>query len=220
MCMHLPPWTIWILGVCVFFIACLETPDSPEISSTTPEIAICVFQSDSSCANPLQVSPTDSFTLYASVDPKESAAKLSFTWKSAEGKSLETGISFVTDTSCVPDSLVVLDKYKNRLAYALDFIFDTAPILNSKTVPENGDTLTGDSTTAFLFEFSATDADKGDSLFYTLELDSTQYKAGTFTSVYQSGLAPGSHRFRVFVQDSYGLKDSSDWISFIVQGEK
>jgi len=218
--MHLPKWTIWFFGICAFFTACLESPDSPEISSDTPEISICILQSDSSCTNPLQASPTDSFTLYANVYPKAYTSRLSFIWKTTSGKSLKNGNPFATDTSCVPDSLIILDKYKNRLAYALEFIFDTAPVLSSKTIPAQGDTLVGDSTTAFLFEFSATDADKGDSLFYTIELDSTKYYAGTFTSIYQSGLTTGTHKFRVFVQDVYGLKDSTDWISFIVQGEK
>jgi len=218
--MKLPAWTIWVLGVCVFLIACLETPDSPEVSSTTPEILICISQTDSSCSTPLQASPTEPFTLQAKVSPSSVQSELSFKWILASGKTLKTGTTFETDTSQVPDSLIVTDDYKNRLSFALDFIFDTAPVLSSQTVPAKGDTLLGDSTTAFLFEYSATDADKGDSLVYTLVLDSTEYFAGSLTSVYQSGFAVGEHRFRVFVQDVYGLQDSTDWVTFTVQEEE
>jgi hypothetical protein len=218
--MKLPAWTIWVLGVCVFLIACLETPDSPEVSSTTPEILICISQTDSSCSTPLQASPTEPFTLQAKVSPSSVQSELSFKWILASGKTLKTGTTFETDTSQVPDSLIVTDDYKNRLSFALDFIFDTAPVLSSQTVPAKGDTLLGDSTTAFLFEYSATDADKGDSLVYTLVLDSTEYFAAALTSVYQSGFAVGEHRFRVFVQDVYGLQDSTDWVTFTVQEEE
>lgn len=218
--MKLPAWTIWVLGVCVFLIACLETPDSPEVSSTTPEILICISQTDSSCSTPLQASPTEPFTLQAKVSPSSVQSELSFKWILASGKTLKTGSTFETDTSQVPDSLIVTDDYKNRLSFALDFIFDTAPVLSSQTVPAKGDTLLGDSTTAFLFEYSATDADKGDSLVYTLVLDSTEYFAASLTSVYQSGFAVGEHRFRVFVQDVYGLQDSTDWVTFTVQEEE
>ncbi|MBP5247305.1 MAG: hypothetical protein J6Z31_05535 [Fibrobacter sp.] len=216
--MQLPRWTIF--GICVWIVACLEAPGSPEISSDTPEISICLFQADSSCGNPLQASPTDSFTLYAKVTPSSYTSKLSFIWKTSTEKTLQKGSQFSTDTSRVPDSLIILDNYENRLAYALDFIFDTAPVMKKKTVPADGDTLFGDSTTAFLFEYFATDADKGDSLFYTLVLDSTEYFAGTLTSVYQSGFAIGNHQYRILVEDAYGLKDSTDWISFTVQEEK
>lgn len=218
--MKLPLRTIWVLGICVFLIACLETPDSPEVSSTTPEILICISQTDSSCTSPLQASPTEPFTLQANVFPSSAKSELSFKWISAKSETLKTGTPFKTDTSRVPDSLIVTDDNKNRLSFALDFIFDTAPVLNSKTVPANGDTLFGDSTTAFFFEYSATDADKGDSLVYTLVLDSTEYFAGSMTTLYQSGLAEGEHAFRVIVQDVYGLKDSTDWIEFTVQEEK
>ncbi len=218
--MRLPRWTICFFGICAIFIACLETPNSPEFSGASSEISVCIYQTDSSCINPLQVSPTDSFTLYAKVFPSDYTSKLSFIWKGASGKTLHKGSHFSTDTSRVPDSLIVLDKYENRFALALDFIFDTAPEFLDETVPANGDVLIGDSTTAFLFEYSATDADKGDSLFYTLVLDSTEYFAGTLTSLYQSGLTIGKHRFRIFVRDGYGLKDSTDWISFTVQREE
>ncbi len=140
-------------------------------------------------------------------------------WKKAPDRILHEGPEFSTDTSRVPDSLVVLDRYENRLSKPLHFIFDTAPKFSAQTVPAENDTLRGDSLTAFRFAYSATDDDPGDTLFYTVLLDSNRYAVGTITEFFQSGFSPGEHSFRVIATDRYGLSDSTPQIRFFVEEE-
>ncbi len=202
---------------CMLLFACLETPDSPAKIGNLFRLSVCL-EKDSSCTIPLQVSPGDSFTVYAKTSPAEFENLLQFSWIKNE-KVLHRGKFFATDTSQVPDSLIAIDDEGNRLSFSLDFTLDSPPKLSQKIIPENGDTLAGNSATAFFFSYSATDADKKDSLFYTLEWDSTFFYAGNLTQIYQSGFAPGNHTFRVYVQDRYGLRDSSEIIHFFVVEE-
>ena len=60
------------------------------------------------------------------------------------------------------------------------------------------------------------DADADDTLLYTLTIDSTDYSAGALTQVQQSGIAPGNHKFRVRVEDSFGDADTLAWRKFTV----
>lgn len=201
---------------CLLFGACLETPSEPKISAETPTLAVCAEQGNASCQKSLQLSPSDSFTVKAQVSPDSFRGKLQFLWKMAPSQILCEGPEFSTDTSCVPDSLVAIDRYGNRLSKPLHFIFDTAPKLSARTVPAKNDTLRGDSSTAFRFAYFATDNDPGDTLFYTVILDSVRYDVGTLTEFFQSGFSPGEHFFQVFAKDLYGLSDSTPQIRFLV----
>lgn len=210
-------WTIPFF--CLLFGACLETPSEPRISADTPSIAICAEQKNAFCQKSLQLSPSDSFTLKAQAIPDSFQKKLRFLWKKFPDRILHEGSEFSTDTSRVPDSLVLLDRYENRLSEPLHFIFDTAPKFSSLTVPAENDTLRGDSSTAFRFAYSATDDDPGDTLFYTIVLDSVRYDVGALTEFFQSGFSPGEHLFQAFARDHYGLSDSTPQIRFFVEDE-
>lgn len=210
-------WKILSAFLPFFLFACLETPDSPEIFNRTPTVSICAVQRDSTCVQPLQVSPSDSFLLDAHVS--EFKDDLKFQWVQAPKKILSEAPRFATESSCVPDSLLIFDTMGNRLSFPVSFLFDSAPILDSQTVPAEGDTLRGSATEAFFFSYSASDVDE-DSLFYTVVFDSLEFFAGTLTEIFQSGFTPGWHSFRIFVKDSYGLADSSDVIRFFVEDEK
>lgn len=208
--------TVPILFGSLLLEACLEAPDAPQIFAETPRISVCMFQNDTLCKIELQASPSDSFTLRANVFPESLFADLRFTWKRSPDEVLKEGSEFATDTSRVPDSLIASDRYGNRISEPLDFIFDSPPKFLDETVPEENDTLYGDASTAFLFAYGATDADPEDTLAYTVLLDSASFDAGTLTRFFQSGFAPGIHTFRVFVEDRYGLRDSTEIIRFFV----
>ena len=210
---------IFLFLFCGILFACLEVPDSPVLSMESPPLSACLIQNSSPCKTTLQASPNDSFSVIAKISPAYLEDSLHFSWK-ANGKILASNAQFKTDTSRVPDTLVAQDSYGNSLSFPLSFVFDTAPQISTKTIPANGDTLRGNATTAFLFAYSATDPDQNDSLFFTLELDSARFSVGTLTRIYQSGFSAGSHTFRVFVQDGYGLRDSSETIRFFVVEEK
>ncbi len=205
-----------ILLSCLLFGACLETPNAPRISADTPAIAVRAEQDGIFTQGSLQLSPADSFTLKALTTPDSFRKDLRFLWKRTSGEILHEGCDFSTDTSRVPDSLVALDRYENRLSKPLRFIFDTAPKLSKRTVPAENDTLRGDSSTAFRFAYSATDTDPGDTIFYTVFIDSLHYDVGTLVEFFQSGFSPGEHFFQVFARDIYGLSDSTPQIRFLV----
>lgn len=209
-----PQWAIPLFGL--LFAACLETPNAPRISADTPTIAVCAEQNGRLFQETLQLSPSDSFTLKASSIPDSFQQKLRFLWQSASREILHEGSDFSTDTSRVPDSLVALDRYGNRLSKPLHFVFDTAPKLSARTVPAENDTLRGNRSTAFRFAYSATDPDPGDTLFYTVFIDSSRYDVGALTEFFQSGFSPGEHFFQVFAKDLYGLSDSTPPIRFLV----
>lgn len=201
---------------CLFLVACLETPQAPRISADTPRIDVCAEQDGNFIRDTLQLSPSDSFTLKAYATPDSFQERLRFLWKRASGEILHEGSDFSTDTSRVPDSLVSLDRYENRLAKPLHFVFDTAPKFSEATVPEENDTLRGDRSTAFRFAYSAIDSDPGDTVFYTVTIDSSRYDVGTLVEFFQSGFSPGEHFFQVFARDIYGLSDSTPRIRFFV----
>lgn len=209
--------TLWIFLAGILVVACLDSPDSPQINSEPVSISVCAFQKDSSCADPLKISPRDSFTLYAKISPGAAAGELSLRWVLGGGKVLAEGLEFKTDSSHAPDSLLVFDAEKNRLGTKIEYLFDNPPQFDSILSPADGDTLAGDSTTAFRFAYAASDADEGDSLFFTAVWDSVEFYAGTLTEVYQSGFSEGAHTFQVFVQDSRGQSDSSQTIRFYVR---
>lgn len=211
-------WTIPFF--CLLFAACLETPSAPRISAGTPTIAVCAEQKNVPCQNSLQLSPSDSFTVKVQVFPDSLQKKLCFLWKNFSGLILHEGPEFSTDTSRVPDSLVILDRYENRLSRPLRFIFDTAPKFSEVTLPAENDTLRGDSSTAFRFAYMATDDDPNDTLFYTVVIDSNLYAVGPLTEFFQSGFSPGEHFFQAFAKDLYGLSDSTPQIRFFVKEDE
>lgn len=204
------------LFLCLFYTACLETLENPEYSKNGLEVSVCIMQNGNSCSYTLQATPADSFELKAVTTPEELEDSLDYYWVKKKTV-LSTKKAFTTDTSSVPDSLIAKDKNGNSLTVALDFIFDTTPELDSITVPRDSDTLYGNESTAFTFSFHAEDKDKGDTLFYTFEADSTSFYAGTFTSIIQSGFSPGKHKFRIIVKDILGLSDTLSYRTFFVK---
>lgn len=211
--------TAWIFFSGIFLIACLESPDSPKINSEPISVSICAFQRDSSCTVPLQLSPRDSFSLYAKISSKKNDGELFLRWILDDGKILADGAQFSTDSSNAPDSLILLDSEGNRLGTFVEYLFDNAPKFNAETAPADGDTLVGDSTFAFRFAYSATDADEGDTLRYTVVWDSVSFYAGTQTELFQSGFSPGLHTFWVIVEDPHGQSDTSKTVRFVVSEE-
>lgn len=196
--------------------ACLEAPSSPEISGTTLSVSVCALQRDTSCSVPFQISPADSFTLFAETLPDSAVKKLSFRWVKGKEELCPSAV-FATDSSRAPDTLLVEDSQGNRLSAPVAYLFDSAPVFQGILSPADGDTLAGDSTTAFRFAYAARDDDAGDSLFYTLEFDGEPFFAGTHTEVSTSGFSAGAHTFRITVKDSFGLADSSDVVRFFVR---
>lgn len=201
---------------CLLPQACLEAPSSPKISGGTLSVSVCARQRDTSCSAPFQISPADSFALFAKILPDSAAQKLSFRWVKG-GEELCPAAIFATDSSRAPDSLLVEDSQGNRLSTPVAFLFDSAPVFQGILSPADGDTLSGDSTTSFHFAYAARDDDAGDSLFYTLEFDAEPFYAGTLTEVFTSGFSAGTHTFRVTVKDSFGLSDTSDAVTFFVR---
>lgn len=207
---------LWTFAFGIFLEACLEAPDAPNFAETSPRFSVCIARENAPCNAELQVSPADSFTIRVQTVPDSLQKKLRFLWVRIPNEILFEGDEFSTDTSRVPDSLVIADVQGNRLARELAFLFDTPPRLSQKTVPADGDTLRGNFSTAFRFAYSATDDDSDDTIRYTVVLDSAVFDVGTATEFFQSGFSPGPHEFRIFVEDGFGLRDSTSRIRFFV----
>lgn len=205
----------WIFAFGIFLEACLEAPGAPSIVESSPQFFVCAAGNGSPCNADLQVSPADSFSVKVRTFPDSLQKKLRFLWTRIPSEILFEGNEFSTDTSRVPDSLVIADAEGNRYVRALTFVFDTAPRI-SETVPADGDTLRGNFSTAFRFAYSAIDDDPGDTLRYTVFLDSVEFGVGTITEFFQSGFSPGTHTFQVLVSDRFGLGDSTPKIRFFV----
>ena len=88
----------------------------------SPTLSACLIQNSSPCKNTLQASPNDSFSVIAKISPAYLEDSLHFSWK-ANGKILASNAQFKTDTSRVPDTLVVQDSYGNSLSFPLSFVF-------------------------------------------------------------------------------------------------
>ena len=197
----------------VLLNGCLDIPDSPDSPPEIDHISVYVEQEGIKDSSILKIFPGDSAVLKVSVFPRQYKKDFSFEWKRA-GKTLGTGESYVippkAPTRDIPTRLTAYDPLGGEKTVSFNVIANTPPQMDSITSPAAGDTLYGNTSTAFLFRWSASDKDLnyGDALDFTLVVDSTRYELGHLNSIRQSGFAPGEHNVYVVVYDAYGDSDS------------
>ena len=187
---------------------CLEVQETPDVSESAPQISVLLFQAGHSDSTLLQATPLKKFTLRAQVSPDSLESSLHYRWTRGTAIIANTQEAVIKDTSKIPNALTVTDDEGNSIQSSFKVLLNTPPQMDSAATPADGDTLYGNARTAFTFTWNANDADTGDTLSYTLTIDSTDYSAGSLTQVQQSGLIPGTHKFRVRVEDSFGDADT------------
>jgi hypothetical protein len=204
------------LAAGIFIAGCLEVPGTPDVSESAPRISVLLFQSGHSDSTQLQATPLKEFTLRAEVSPDSVKNRLHYRWSRGTAVIADSQEMVIADTARIPDKLTVADDEGNSIQVSFRVLLNTPPQMDSSATPAAGDTLYGNSRTAFTFAWGASEADAGDTLLYTLTIDSTDYSAGALTQVQQSGVAPGNHKFRVRVEDSFGDADTLAWHKFTV----
>lgn len=199
----------------LFLAACLDVPSSYEGGVMLDSVKLkLVLGGDTTSV--LQAPAGSSFTLLAVTNPASLAGELSFTWCLGDDSLGETASYAYGDSAELPNSLLVEDEAGNSLGLSFTVVLNSAPEFLEFLTPSEGDTLTGESTDAFLFSWEATDID-GDSLTYTLEKDGEAFPAGAWSSIYVSGFGEGAHSVRVIVSDTHGDADTSAALNFYVK---
>lgn len=213
------------LGMGVVFCACLDVPNSPDVSHKIQTVEVFAKQFDKTIESPIKINANDSAQLIAQVNPGDLKKQVRYFWYKND-EILDSGSSYKISTTMmqspfttenfIPDRIVVVDKENNQLEQSFKVIVNSPPQLFESTKPAHNDTLYGDSTTPFTFQWLSVDNDELEILTNFLEIDGTLYNVGTLSKVQQSGFAPGRHTFRIIVQDSQGDKDSLETREFFV----
>jgi hypothetical protein len=197
-------------------VSCLATPETPDTSPFAPTISILLLQEGHEDSTELKVSPHSEFSLKAQVTPAADKKHLTFFWMEGDSVLGKKSTFAVDSNTIIPSLLRVTDAEDNTLEISFEVVQNTPPELEKQTIPSANDTLYGNVHTAFSFAWTSVDPDKGEICSHYLEIDSTVYSTGILQSVQQSGFAPGKHKFRVWVVDSFGDADTLAFRSFTV----
>lgn len=208
---------------------CLDIPHSPKTSQGVERINVYVSQKGVQDSSVLKIHPGDTATLKVYVYPRQYKKDLTFEWlnkslfeDSPEIMSLGEGTEFkippYTSPSLIPSVLRASDKQGNSMNISFNVIMNSPPTMNTNTKPAQGDTLYGNSSTAFLFAWGAMDPDLlyDDNLSFTLIIDKKTYHVGNLTSIQQSGFSEGEHSFKIIVTDMYNDSDTLKSRNFFV----
>ena len=209
----------------VLFSACLHIPSTPDDSPKITSVGVMVKQFDETRENPLKINSDEGAELIANVNPSRYKKDVKYYWYRGNNL-LGEGITYDISTDDmasskkikkhIPDKLVIEDREKNRLDTTFQIIINVPPQLSTKTKPEDGEILYGDSHTPILFSWKSSDRDESGQLFHTLEIDGIPYNVGELQQIQQSGFTTGKHTYRILVEDSLGDKDSIPEKTFFV----
>ena len=213
-----------VLSIVIFtLIGCLDIPDEPQTAQEVESVSLYILQDGQQDSSLLKIRPGDSAILAAQVYPRQYKKDLTHNWirRTTIGDTLlgtdETyTLPAQAKDSTLPNLLILKDKVGNTREYPFSIIVNTPPALSDETTPAEGDTLYGTANTTILFKWLSFDTDNEDfgKLTHTLIIDGTRASIGSINEIRQSGLAEGSHTFRVIVYDSYGDADSLPEITF------
>lgn len=211
-----------IVGLLSFILfGCLDIPTKPNTSAKIERINVYVEQVNSKDSTLLKINPNDSAKLHVDVYPRQYKNDLSFEWYIDEnvlGKESSYKIKKNIKNDSIPNKVSVTDSEGNRREISFSIIQNTPPSIDSDAIPASGDTLYGNSKTAFLFQWNTNDEDyqKGDRISHTLIIDDKAYSVGALESIRQSGFTEGKHHFKVIATDSYGDSDTLKTHTFYV----
>lgn len=217
------------LAASFLFVACLDIPDKPEIDTKIMGVSVYIKQGKNIDSTLLKINSRDSSTLIAAVYPTHYKNEVQYYWYSDEdlldsGKSYGISTSFTMSgnigESFIPNKLVVKDKNDNFIEEEFRIILNAPPVLSQKTIPASGDTIYGNEFSPVTFSWECSEFDLGQQLEYTITIDDTDYAAGSFTQIRQSGFREGMHQYRITVSDPYGDKDSTELITFYMKEAK
>ena len=212
-------------AACAVFVACLDIPDAPDNSGKIQSVEIQVDQFGKRKSTPLKILSSDSAILVAAVSPDTYKNNVRYYWYNDttlidSGRKITISpdlmlSDFISD-NFVPNRLTIIDNEGNQIEKDFHIDVNAAPRLSTKTIPADGDTLYGNTNTAFTFAWLVYDDSETDTLQSILEIDGISYHVGELNQVQQSGFSMGKHTFRILVQDSYGDMDSLPYRKFYV----
>lgn len=205
------------------FAACMDIPDAPDDSKKVKSVEISISQFGESHTAPLKVNSNEDAQLVATVLPKQSSKELTYYWYNGEDimdsgatydiSALLMQSDFISE-NFIPNRVTITDSEGNSLEKTFEVIINAPPVLDTETIPADGDTLYGTSNTPILFQWNFYDLN--DSVEIVLEIDDIPYSVGELNSLLQSGFYPGRHSFKITVTDSYGDSDSIPLQDFYV----
>lgn len=220
-----------VLNLCLTLMAgallsaCLHIPSTPDDSPKISSVGVMVKQFDETRESPLKINSDEDAELIANVTPSKYRNDVKYYWYRGDNL-LGEGLTYAIKTDDmasskkikkhIPDKLVIEDREKNRLDTTFQIIINVPPQLSTKTKPENGEILYGDSHTPILFSWQSSDRDESEQLFHILEIDGFPYNVGELQQIQQSGFTTGKHTYRILVEDSLGDKDSIPEKEFFV----
>ena len=215
----------------VFFVfltalsGCLDIPDEPAEKIYLERLDIFVLQEGTADTTLMKIRPSDSSIVKAATYPMQLKNSLSCRWLRVNGDSsvvmgegYEYTIPASTKTSDIPNAVEVSDEVGNTFLKEFEIVVNLMPVLEPQTTPANGDTLYGNTKTAFKFKWHSYDSDSFDEnrLEHTLVIDGVPYSVGQLTEIMQSGFGEGRHTFQVIVSDTFGDADTLSTKTFYV----
>ena len=219
-----------VLDICLAFMAgvvfeaCLDVPDSPELSGKIQNIEVSVKQSGETRETPLKVNANEGAQLLVNV-PSEVGRELRCYWLNG-GEVLDSGLTYdifieymvsnIFRENFIPDQVILVDREGNSLEKGIQVVINAPPVLSDSAKPVDGDTLWATPTTPIRFSWYVVDRDENVALNSVLLIDDVAYNVGTLQSVQQSGFEKGVHTYQVVVTDSYGDSDSLPRRTFTV----
>lgn len=203
------------------FVACLDIPSNPDSTAVVETVKVMVYQNDIYDSTFYKINPAESASLVAKVYPASFENELEFYWYFND-ELVDSGTVYsirFQDLSNIPNILFVTDKGGNSRTVRFTTILNSAPIIDSKTIPADGDSIEATENTPVLFQWNTFDSND-DKLTHILEIDSTSYNVGPLTKISQSGFEPGEHSFRVIATDSFGDSDTLSWVRFTITNSR
>lgn len=207
-------------------VACLDIPDAPNTSSVITGASVVVEQFGKQDSTLRKINSNESSALIAKVRPSKYKDDVSYYWYNDQ-ELIDSGRTFPissknalagqTNPNRIPNKVVIHDQDGNSIEREFTVIINAPPMLSETTIPSDGDTLIGDSHTAFLFKWSSSDNDRNQLLEHVITIDHTNYAVGELNEIRQSGLAKGKHSFRVIVTDPLGDSDTTSIRTFYVK---
>ena len=208
-----------------FLSACLDIPEAVDDSSKITQVEVLIKQFGQTSSEPLRVNANTKAELIAEVYPDKEKKKVKYYWYIDEdildsGSTYKISTTFMSSTffseNFIPNRLVVKDREGSILEKEFHVSVNTPPELSKETIPADGDTLYGNSSTPFTFAWLSKEKDQNDRLENILEIDGERYHVGELNQVIQSGFKEGTHTFRIIVEDLQGDKDSLPIQEFFV----
>lgn len=208
--------------------SCLDVPSDPNTKSKIEDVSIKLVHKNRTDSVLFKITPDETAKIKAEVTPNKYKDDLHYHWYQntfdnenniiqslvSEERSFE--INSNKNPEKIPNALMIDDDEGNYIIKVFSIIVNSPPEIDKKIIPAKGDTLQGDTNTAFLFQWKSSDKDN-ESITHTIIIDKNKFDVGTLSSIRQSGFQPGKHTFQIFATDSFGDTDKTDTIVFYVK---